>query len=185
MKAYFGKEAREYQQINPKDFEKSFESYKRSLQLRIKTFEKHGKTKSQSVKRLREALYDVENAYTESEKASAFSRASFVLTSARGSFTRSRELDRKIVASLNEEFSIRDPETGEIIKPFITLSELEDFGEMMEEAKEASKTNLYSSSQVARTIRGIIKETGGKPVDWRSLLDEYLDSKKYFEDEGV
>lgn len=179
MKAYFGEEARNYQKINPKGFKKSFESAQRALVSRIKTFEKHGKGESKSAKRLREALYDIENSYTESDRANSFSRASFILTSARGSYTRSREVDRKIVASLNEEYAKRDEKTGEIIEPFITLSELEEFGEMMEESRNASLNSIYSSSQVAKAVRQIIQDTGGKPANWRTMLDEYLENNNY------
>lgn len=179
MKAYFGKEAREYQEINPKGFEKSFNYYLRSLQSRIKTFEKHGKTKSKSVKRLREVLYDVQNAYTNEERASAFSRASFALTSARGSYTKSRKIDIKIVKALNEEFSTRDPDTGKIIEKFITLEELEDFGEMMEELKDSALSNIYGSDQISRAVREVLNNNKGeKPLDWRSAVEDYLGRNK-------
>lgn len=179
MKAYFGQEARDYQSINPKGFKKSFDTYKKTLRNRIKTFEKHGKGESASAKRLREALYDATHARSNNDKAMAFSRMSFALTSARGSYSRSREIDRKIVASLNEELSQRDPETGEIIKPFIKLSELEDFGEMMEDAKNMSWADLYGSSQIAKGIRQVIDDNKGKrPLDWRTKVKEYLESKE-------
>lgn len=182
MKAYFGKEAREYQQINPKGFEKSFESYKNELRKRIYTFEKKGRGKSQSAKRLREALYDMENSYTTAEKTASFSKASFTLTSARGSYSRSREVDKKIVASLNEQFSIRDPETGEVIQKFITIKELEDFGEMMEAAKDASLSDIYGSGQIVKAIRYILGIHGGKTDDWRTVLKNYLKIHKLVED---
>lgn len=179
MKEYFGQEARNYQSINPKGFKQSFETYKKTLRERIKTFEEHGKGESASAKRLKEALYDATHARSKNDKASAFSRMSFVLTSARGSYTRSREIDRKIVASLNEELSVRDKETGEIIKPFIKLSELEDFGEMMEAAKDMSWSDLYGSSQIAKAIRQVVDDNKGKrPLDWRTRVKEYLESKE-------
>ena len=173
MKAYFGQEAREYQQINPKGFQKSFESYKRSLKSRIKTFEKHGRGSSSSAEKLREALYDVENAYTTAEKTSAFSKASFVLTSARGSYSRSRAVDKKIVQSLNEQFGTYDEKTGKI-KPFIKLSELDEFGRMMEAAKEMSLDKIYGSSQIVQVIREVMDETKGTGESWRTLLNKKL-----------
>ena len=173
MKAYFGKEAREYQQINPKGFEKSFNSYKRSLQRRIKTFEKHGRGSSSSADRLREALYDIQNAYTTSEKTSAFSKASLVLTSSRSSYTRSLAVDRKIIASLNEQFGTYDEKTGKA-KPFIKLSELDEFGRMMDAAKEMSLDKIYGSSQIVQVIRDVMNETKSTGTSWRTLLNEKL-----------
>lgn len=184
FKAFFGSESRQLKKDKPKEFESKYASYKKAVKSRLKTFEKHGKGKSASAKKLKEALYDAEQAYTNYERSLAFSRMSLVLTSARGSYSKSLKIDRKIVAKLNEDYGTHDEKTGELIKPFITLKELEDFGEMMEEAKDSSKTVLYGSSQVARTVRGIMQETGGKSIDWRSLLEEYLVSKKYFKVEG-
>ena len=173
MKAYFGKEAREYQQINPKGFSQSFESYKQALKSRIKTFEKHGRGSSASAEKLREALYDIENAYTTAEKTSAFSRASFVLTSARGSYSRSREVDKKIVQSLNEQFGTYDEKTGKTI-PFIKLSELDEFGKMMDAAKEMSLDKIYGSAQIVQIVREIMNESKGTGESWRTLLNEKL-----------
>lgn len=173
MKAYFGKEAREYQQINPKGFDKSYSSYQRSLQNRIKTFEKHGRGSSSSAEKLREALYDIQNAYTTAERTSAFSKASLVLTSARGSYMRSLKVDRQIVASLNEQFGTYDEKTGKI-KPFIKLSELDEFGRMTDAAKEMSLDKIYGSSQIVQVVRDIMNETKATGASWRTLLNEKL-----------
>ena len=173
MKSYFGKESREYQQINPKGFQKSFESYKQLLKSRIKTFEKHGRGSSASAEKLREALYDIENAYTTAEKTSAFSKASLVMTSARGSYTRSRSVDKKIVESLNEQFGTYDEKTGRI-KPFITMAELDEFGSMMDAAKEMSLDKIYGSSQIVQIVREIMNESKGTGASWRTLLNEKL-----------
>ena len=176
-KAYFGKEASEFQELNPKGFKKSFDSYKKTLRSRIKTFERHGRGESSSAKRLKEALYDAVHARSKKDKSSAFSRMSFVLTSARGSYTKSREIDRKIVQSLNEEFSKRDPETGEIIEKFIDIKDLDEFGKAMDEAKNASWSDLYGSEQIAKGTRSILQENKGKrPANWRSLLQDWLEN---------
>ena len=104
---------------------------------------------------------------------SAFSRASFVLTSARGSYTRSREVDKKIVQSLNEMFGTYDEETGETA-PFIKLSELDEFGKMMDAAKEMSLDKLYGSSQLAVIVREMQIEAKGRKMSWRTLLNEKI-----------
>ena len=97
FKAYFVKEARELLDKKPNAFMKQYSSATRSLASRIKTFEKHGRGESKSAKALREALYDISNASTSDEMTKAYSRATFALTAARGSYSRSRSIDRKIV----------------------------------------------------------------------------------------
>ena len=184
MKAYFGKESAEYQQINPKGFKKSFDTYQRELKRRIKTFESHGRGESKSARKLREALYDMVNANTTAEQTKAFSRASFVLTSARGSYSRAREVDMKIVNSLNEEFSVRNEETGEIVKKFITLNQLEDFADIMDSYEGALYSAKYGSAQTVRVIREVMSRKPSKNKTWKEMsMDVLSELNKNSEDD--
>lgn len=176
-KVYFVNEAIELLAWDPDRFMKQYNSVYKTLTSRIKTFEKHGRGESKSAKHLGEALYDIANASTSDEMGKAYSRATVVLTSARGSYSKSRSIDRKIVQSLNEHFSEMDEE-GNIKKPFIKMSELDEFGNAMEEAKDASLTSIYGSSQIAEAFRKITDENKGKVIDWKTLLTEYLGGTK-------
>ena len=167
FKAYFGSEARQLQKNNPAEFEKKYTSYKKAVKSRLKTFEKHGRGESASAKKLREALYDVENSYTLYERTLAFSRMSLVLTSARGSYSKSLKIDKQIVASLNEHF-------GEEGRPFIKVSELDEFGSIMDGIKDMSLDKIYGSAQVIQIVRDIMDKTKDTKKNWRELLPDVL-----------
>ena len=172
MKAFYGQEARELYKDNPKEFDKMYRYYNMILQTRIKTFEKHGRSASSSAQKLREALYDIKQAKNSIERTSAFSRASFVLTSARGSYTASLQLDKKIIIALNQQFGVYNEE-GKLIKPFLKMSELDEFGMMMDAVKDMSLDKVFSSSQLARVVREVMNDNN-ESLNWRTMLSEKL-----------
>ena len=167
FKALFGSEARQLQKDKPKEFEKKYSSYKKALKSRLKTFDKHGRGESATAQKLKESLYDAEQAYTTYERTLALSRMSLILTSARGSYSRSLKIDKKIVASLNEHF-------GEEGKPFIKVSELDEFGSIMDGIKDMSLNKIYGSSQIIQIVRDIMDKKNGTNKNWRELLIEAL-----------
>lgn len=167
FKAFFGSEARQLQKDKPAEFEKKYASYKKALKSRLKTFEKHGRGESSSAQKLQAAFFDAEQAYTTSERTLALSRMSLVLTSARGSYSKSLKIDKKIVASLNEHF-------GEDGKPFIKVSELDEFGRIMDGIKDMSLDKIYGSSQVIQIVRDIMDKKKVTNKNWRELLTEAL-----------
>lgn len=173
MKGYFVVEARELASKNKKEFNKRFTSYKKQLQSRIETFEKHGKGNSKSAQRLREALYDMQQSKSIKAKTESFSKASLVMTSARGSYTRSLSVDRKIIAALNEQFGKYD-ESGKLTSPFITLKDFDDFVELLDIAKDSMLSAIYGSMQIIEIVRDIIQDAKDSDKSAKELLYEYI-----------
>ena len=58
------------------------------------------------------------------------------------------------------------------------MSELDEFGEAMEAAKDSSLNQIYGSSQIAVAFRKIYDENKDQPKDWRTLLTDYLGGTK-------
>lgn len=180
MKTYNPKESAEYFKNSKTSFTKSYETAKRQLKSRIKTFEKHGQGTTAAAQRLRQSLYDITHARSNSAKAKAFSEATQTLNSARGSYSRSQAVDRKIVKSLNERFAQFDEETGEEYGKFIKLSELKEFGEIMEELKNQSFDKLFGSGNMILMVRDIMNESKTEKKNWRTIANEYIKKSEVF-----
>ena len=172
MKTYNPKESAEFQATSPKNFEKSYASAKRTLNERIRVFEGHGQGNTASARRLKQALYDLTYSRTESAKSKAFAEATQTLNSARGSYTRSLEVDRKIVRSINARFAEQDEFEGDEYKQFIHLKDLEEFGQIMDEMKANSYDKIFGSTQLILVTREIMGEAKKRQVNWRTIFDE-------------
>ena len=180
MKTYNPKESAEYFKKSQTSFTKSYETAKRQLKSRIKTFEKHGQGNTAAAQRLRQSLYDISHARSNTAKSKAFSEATQTLNSARGSYSKSLSVDQKIVKSLNERFAQFDEETGEEYGKFIKLSELKEFGEIMEELKNQSFDKLFGSGNMILMVRDIMNESKTKSTNWRTIANEYIKKSEVF-----
>ena len=176
MNTYFGKEAIDLAEEFPQEFENIFKNAKSMISTRIKVFEKHGKGNSSSAKKLKNALNEARNATSTKEKALALSQISLVANSARGSYSRSRAIDKKIADSLNKNFSKKD-KNGKIIKNFISLDELDDFGDAMEELKNDSLSDIYGSDQIVQTLKQALSESEKTGENYRSIFNRLLGIK--------
>lgn len=172
MKTYNPKESAEFQKTSPEKFKKDYASAKRILEERIRVFEGHGQGNTASARRLKQALYDLTYSKSQSAKSKAFAQATQTLNSARGSYTRSLEVDRKIVRSINARFAEQDEFEGDEYKQFIHLSELKEFGDIMEEMKDNSFDKLFGSTQLIIVTRDIMGEAKKRQVNWRVIFDE-------------
>lgn len=180
MKTYNPKESAEYFKKSKTSFTKSYESATRQLKSRIKTFEKHGQGNTAAAQRLKQSLYDISHARSNSAKSKAFSEATQTLNSARGSYSRSLSVDRKIVKSLNDRFSQFDEETGEENGKFIKLSELQEFGEIMEELKNQSFDKIFGSANIILMVREIMDISKSRNTNWRTVVNEYIKDAEVF-----
>lgn len=136
-----------------------FKRYLKTAKSRAETFEKYGLTSSYGYRRLRATLNEAKAGFS----PEALSHVSFTLASEHTSYQKQREITKKTVETLNVEFGEWD-DSGRLIKPFITESQMAEFGELMELLN--SVQTIYSSEQKARMSADYIQTVAKKGLDW-------------------
>ena len=144
-----------------------FKRYVDTARKRASTFERKGMTSSYGYQRLRASLDEAKHGFS----AEALSHISFTLASSHTSFQRQREINKKTVDTLNREFGEWD-DNGKLITPFITMSQMEEFGRMMDLLK--SVQTIYSSEQLARMSSEYINTVAKKGLNWEEEKQRLL-----------
>lgn len=138
-----------------------FKRYVDTAKKRASTFERKGMTSSYGYQRLHASLEEAKHGFS----AESLSHISFTLASAHTSYQRQREINKKTVETLNVEFGEWNDD-GKLVKPFITLDQLDEFGQLMDLLK--SVQTIYSSEQQARMSSEYIQTIAEKGLDWET-----------------
>lgn len=151
------KEAMEFSESSPDLYKSLYKRYTDTIRRRIKVFEKHDYTSRSGYDRLRQALL-----YSKTNSPEAFSYMSYTLASKRSSYSGQKELERQTLETLREHFG----------KDFISDSDLEDFGKIMQQFRNEHAGLLYGSDQDARLAMEILQESKEKHVSWREIISQ-------------
>lgn len=139
---------------NPEGLLRYFRNMTRTAQRRAKTFEKHDRTDAYGYERLRSAISIARHGMT----PETLSYLTQTLASKRTSYAESREIDRRIIRTLQDEFG----------EDFISESDLDEFGRAMEAFRASHISKMYGSDTIAEMVMQEIRS--GHVRNWHEYF---------------